>query len=87
MISHAFKVELNSRRFTYWPRNFDIFMFLELLNNIFPLFINNIFQSYKIILQYFYVHVSIFAHTWIDTSSNQKFQFARTFHQKLYKPP
>jgi hypothetical protein len=36
----------------------DIFMFVELLNNIF--FINNIFQSYKIILQYFCTYVHLF---------------------------
>jgi hypothetical protein len=37
----------------------DIFMFVELLNNIFSLFINNVFQSCKIILQYFCLHVRV----------------------------
>jgi hypothetical protein len=31
----------------------DTFIFVELLNNIFPLFINNIFQYCEIILEYF----------------------------------
>jgi hypothetical protein len=51
----------------------DTFMFLELSNNIFPLFINNIFQSCKIILQYFCANVRVYfylhaCHTCIDTS-------------------
>jgi hypothetical protein len=38
----------------------DTCMFVELLNNTFPLFINNVFQCCKIILKYFYspVHVA-----------------------------
>jgi hypothetical protein len=48
----------------------DTFMFLELANNTFYLFINNIFQSYKIMLQYFCVHVCVYfcSHVWIGTS-------------------
>jgi hypothetical protein len=39
-------------------------MFVELLSNIFPLFINNVFQSYKIILEYFsHTYMSIIAGT------------------------
>ncbi len=37
----------------------DTFMFVELSNNI-SLFINNLFQSYKIILKYFCVHVCVY---------------------------
>jgi hypothetical protein len=37
----------------------DTFMFVELSNNTFSLFINNVFQSYKIILEYFCWHVRV----------------------------
>jgi hypothetical protein len=39
----------------------NTFIFLELSNNIFPLFINNLFQSCKIILQSFCTHMRIAA--------------------------
>jgi hypothetical protein len=35
----------------------DTLMFVELSNNVFSLFINNVFQYYKIILEYFSSHV------------------------------
>jgi hypothetical protein len=38
----------------------DTFMIVELLNNIFPLFINKVFQSYKIILQYFSTNMCVY---------------------------
>jgi hypothetical protein len=38
----------------------DTFMFVELLNNTFSLFINNIFQSCKIILEYFCAHMRVY---------------------------
>jgi hypothetical protein len=37
----------------------DTFMFIELLNNTFSLFINNVFQCYKIILEYFCSQVCV----------------------------
>jgi hypothetical protein len=38
----------------------DTFMFVELSNNTFSLFINNVFHSCKIILKYFCLHMRIY---------------------------
>jgi hypothetical protein len=40
----------------------NTFMFVKLLNNKFLLFINNIFQYYKIILEHFYSNVRVALH-------------------------
>jgi hypothetical protein len=59
-----------------------IHLFVELLNVIFNLFINNIFQYCEIILEYFCLHVHV-TRTWIlvNIQSNSK-----TFqqHSKTY---